>query len=198
MRDEQDPDYRVEDRRHWVDSETLDDDQTSAAPSKPTFLEECRQRAEEAERRLQEYVAAFKRQQEEQEQFRLRLSRDVERKAELRFGELVAPLLELADDLERALGHAQGVPQAQPLVQGVSIARDRFLSTLQRQGIEAIVPAAGDEFDPNEAEAVRMDPVTDEALNGRVTETLRAGYRLGDLVVRPARVAVGRRLTRDS
>lgn len=196
--DEQDPDYRVEDRRHWVGAEELDGADSTAAPSKPTILEEYKRRAEDAERQLQEYIGAFKRHQEEQEQLRLRLSRDVERKVELKFGELVAELLELADDLDLALSHARGKPQAEPLAQGVSIARDRFLSTLERHGIQTFVPAAGAEFDPNEAEAVRIDPVKEEDQSGRITETVRAGYRLGERVIRPARVAVGRRVTRGN
>jgi molecular chaperone GrpE (heat shock protein) len=39
---------------------------------------------------------------------------------------------------------------------------------------------------------VRVDPVDGEEQDGRVTETLRPGYRLGELVIRPAQVAVGR------
>jgi molecular chaperone GrpE (heat shock protein) len=48
------------------------------------------------------------------------------------------------------------------------------------------------EFDPETAEAVRMDPVDDPGLDGKVTETLQLGFRLGDHVIRAARVAVGR------
>ena len=59
--------------------------------------------------------------------------------------------------------------------------------------MERLAPCAS-KFDPNEAEAVRVDPVDDPERDGCVTETLRPGYRMGDLVIRPARVAVGRHL----
>ena len=76
--------------------------------------------------------------------------------------------------------------------EGVALARDRFLASLDRHGVEKVDPA-GEEFDPNTSEAVRVDPVDEAERDGTVTETLRPGYRLGEHVVRPARVAVGRR-----
>jgi molecular chaperone GrpE len=71
------------------------------------------------------------------------------------------------------------------------MARDGFLATLERHGIERIAPD-GEPFDPNEAEAIRVDPVDSSAADGKVTETLQPGYRLGEFVIRAARVAVGR------
>jgi molecular chaperone GrpE len=185
-------DYRVEDRRHWQrDEDASDAGASEPAPQRPTILDEYRQRAEDAERRLQEYIAAFKRHQDEQEQVRERLARDVERRVDLRFGEMVADLLGVSDDLDLALAHAAGNAGAEPLAAGVAIARDRFLATLERQGVQRFAPDRLP-FDPNEAEALRVDAVADPALDGVVTETLRPGYRYGERVIRPARVAVGR------
>jgi len=109
----------------------------------------------------------------------------------LQFGELISELLLSVDDLELALHHAEQVPEAKPLADGVALARDRFVAALEKRGVEKLDPA-GDEFDPNTSEALRVDPVDDPDRDGKVTETLRPGYRLGDHVVRPARVAVGR------
>ncbi|HET9298983.1 MAG TPA: nucleotide exchange factor GrpE, partial [Candidatus Polarisedimenticolaceae bacterium] len=84
-----------------------------------------------------------------------------------------------------------GVPDAEPLARGVSLSVQRFLQILERHGVVRIAPD-GEPFDPAVAEAVRVDPVTDPELDGVVTETMRPGYRLGDQLVRPAAVAVGR------
>lgn len=196
--------FKVEDRRHWqageddtngdpdqaqVDDEGSDD--TRVEPQKPTLLEEFRLRAETAEAKLQQYIDAYKSDREEQERFRVRLERDVDRRVGLQFGELVAELLMSMDDLDLALTHVAGNPETGPLAKGVTMARDRFLTTLLKHGIEKIAPD-GQEFDPNEAEALRMDPVDTAEANGKVTETLQPGYRLGERVIRPARVAVGR------
>lgn len=183
--------FHVSDRRHWADADRADDDSEPAAPRQPTLLDEFRGRAEAAEQQLQEYIEAFKRFKADHEEFRDRLNRDVDRKVDLKFGGLVSELLDSVDDLELALEHANQVPQAEPLAQGVEMARRRFLATLERHGVTQFSPD-GEEFDPNEAEAVRIDPVDSARENERVTETVRPGYRLGDRVIRAARVAVGR------
>ncbi len=188
------PRVRVEDRRHWAraDREPDDDDASSSPPStQPTIVDEYRRRAEEAEARLQEYIGAFKQAREEHDQARLRLERDVERKVELRFGSLVADLVSVVDELDLALAHAGDDGTAASLAEGVALTRDRFVATLARHGVERI-ELDGEPFDPNVAEAHRLDPVADPGLDGKVTATDRPGYRLGDRVIRPARVAVGK------
>lgn len=183
--------FRVQDRRHWAGADRDDADEEPSPPKQPTMLDEFRLRAEAAEQQLQEYIEAFKRFREEHEEFRERLNRDVERRVELKFGEMVGELLDTVDDLDLALEHSARIPEAEPLAQGVELARRRFLGILERHGVTQVAPD-GEEFDPNEAEAVRVDPVEEKSDNDRVTETLRPGYRLGDRVIRAARVAVGR------
>jgi molecular chaperone GrpE len=193
--DEGSAEFKVEDRRHWVDEEGETESESEVAeeitPARPTVLDEYRNRAEEAEQRLLEYIEAFKQFKGEQEQVRGRLNRDIDRKVALKFGGLVAELLETLDDLDRALSHADSIPEATSIAEGLLLARKGFLSALERHGVEQVSPD-DDPFDPNIAEAVRVDPVDAAERNGVVTETLRPGYRLDDHVIRPARVAVGR------
>ena len=190
-RDEEECSFKVNDRRHWARDDNDDQDDDEQTSTHPTLLDEYKQRAEAAERKLHEYIEAFKETRAEQEAVRERLGRDVTRRVELQFGELIADLLENVDDLDRALTHVEGVVEARPLAEGVSLARDRFLAALQRHGIEKI-DSDGVEFDPEIAEAVRVDPVDDPGLDGKVIETLQPGFRLGNHVIRAARVAVGR------
>ncbi len=187
------PGLKVEDRRHWARAAAGDaDGEGSEAPSlEPTVVDACRRRAEEAERKLKEYVAAYRQARDEQDAFRARLARDVERKAETRFGALVAELLETVDDLDLALAHVADVPEAAPLARGVALARDRFVAALERSGVARFVPD-GQPFDPNFAEAIRVVDAGSENLDGTVASTVRPGYLLGDRVLRPARVVVAR------
>ena len=192
---EEQPGFKVEDRRHWALSEEEKEDEGGAGEGSgsryPTVIDEYRTRTEEAERKLHEYIDAYKRSQQEQDRFRERLSRDVERRVELQFGGLLTDMFEALDDLDLALSHAEDAPEAATLAKGVAMVRDRFLDSLQRRGVEKIEPNDG-EFDPNLAEAVRVEPVESPEQDGKVVETLRAGYRLGDHVIRPARVSVGK------
>ncbi len=194
--------FKVADRRHWSRPADGDGDANGAAggepreapadePRRPSIVDEYRARAEQAEAKLQEYIEAYKGFRAEQDQVRARLERDVDRRVERKFADLVEQLLASIDHLDLALDHARDVPEAQPLADGVRLARDGFLQALLSQGVERVDPL-GAEFDPNEAEAVRMDPVDDPARSNTVTEVLRPGFRLGGAVIRPARVAVGR------
>jgi len=187
-------DFRVDDRRHWA-SESADGAGESGVeagePARPTVLDEYRQRAENAESKLLEYIEAYKNFKQEQDQFRERMNRDVERRVNLKFGEMVGELLESVDDLDLAMAHVADVPEARSLLEGLTLARNRFVGTLERHGVESLDPQDG-EFDPNQEEAVRVDPVDSKERDGTVTETLRPGYRLGEFIIRPARVAVGR------
>ena len=197
------PSLKVDDRRHWARRPTADETEENtdipetepegerATTAAPAVIDAYRNRAEEAERKLQDYIAAFRQSQAEADAFRQRLTRDVDRKVELKFAGLVSELLATVDDLELALSH---VGDGGPLAQGVALAVQGFLSKLERHGVERIAPD-GEIFDPETAEAVRMDPVDDPAKDGTVTQTMRPGYRLGDQLVRPAAVAVGRRTT---
>ncbi len=192
-RDEEEPVIKVEDKRHWARKTDEDDDSEPEVPdTRPTIVDEYRQRAEQAETQLQEYIAAFKKVKADQEQFRLRLENDIDRKVELKFGGVVEELLEGMDDLDLALSHVADVPEAKELATGVQLVRDRFLATLIKHGVERM-DTAGEPFDPNTAEAIGVEPVDDADMDGKVTRTYRPGYRLGDRVLRPARVAVGKK-----
>jgi molecular chaperone GrpE len=192
------PAIKVEDRRHWArsmaDEENADrpEPDVEDAQDARAEAEDYRTRAEAAERRLEETVAAYRAMQAETEALRGRLTRDAERQLELRFAALVRELLSTVDDLELALSHVRAVREAEPLADGVRLAVQKFLATLERVGVARLEPD-GRPFDPATAEAVRVDSVEDPDRDGTVTETLRPGYALGEQLIRPASVAVGRR-----
>jgi molecular chaperone GrpE len=188
----EDEEFKVEDKRHWTRDSDDDEGDAEVTPARPTIIDEYRERADSAEQKLHEYIEAFKQFKTEQDQVRQRLNRDIDRKVELQFGEIVAELLKSIDDLDLALAHVGEGEAVQNLAAGVRMVRDKFLETLERHGVARMEPD-GEGFDPNLAEAIRMDPVDDAKLNGTVTETLRPGYRLGDRIIRAAQVAVGRK-----
>jgi molecular chaperone GrpE len=188
--DDDGSEIKVTDRRHWA-REDDEEDGDGTVSTQPTIIDEYRQRAETAEQRLQDYIAAYKKSQADMDGVRARLARDLDDKVALRYGELVGDLLGTLDDLDLSLGHIREVPEAGALAEGVTLVRDRFLATLERNGVERVDPT-GEDFDPNVAEALRVDPVDDPDLDGKVTVVLRPGYRLGERMLRAAQVAVGR------
>jgi molecular chaperone GrpE len=99
-------------------------------------------------------------------------------------------LLPALDDFERALAHAEAEESdtEHHLTAGIRLVQQNMLDALRRAGIEAFSPK-GERFDPHLHEAVAQSPV-DGTEPGIVIEVFQAGYRLGEDVLRPARVVV--------
>jgi len=192
---------KVHDKRHGArrDDDAEDDperDGGNGAGAVPATvdaaeLEAVRARAAAAENKLREVQEAFLTARADLDKARERVERDLDRRVAHKFGDLVTDLLECLDDLDRALDAGARISAAAPVLDGVAMVRDRFLAALQRAGVERIDPR-GEAFDPNVAEAVGVAPVDDPEQADRVVHVARAGYRLGDRVIRPARVLVGR------
>ena len=98
---------------------------------------------------------------------------------------LVKELLPVLDDLERALEAAEAHEEAK-LEEGVALVARSLADTLRKEGLEEV--ATDGKFDPHVHEALLSQP--SEAEEGAVVEVIQKGYRLGDRVLRPARVVV--------
>jgi molecular chaperone GrpE len=133
-----------------------------------------------------EYLALAQRVQADFENYRKRAIRDQERLVAHAHERLVRDLLPILDDLERALEAAERHEEA-ALVDGVRLVQQSLRGALEKEGL-AEIPADG-AFDPHVHEAVLSRP-GDGAEPGTVLEVVQRGYRLGDRVVRPARVIV--------
>jgi molecular chaperone GrpE len=103
---------------------------------------------------------------------------------------VASELLPALDDFERALKHAEAQEgdEEHHLTKGIRLARDQMLGALRRVGIESY-GEKGDQFDPHLHEAVAQQPVPGAA-TGSIVEIYQAGYRLGDDVLRAAKVVV--------
>jgi molecular chaperone GrpE len=99
---------------------------------------------------------------------------------------LLKELLPILDDLERALDAAEQHEEAQ-LEDGVRLVYRALASLLERQGVQQI-PTDG-KFDPHVHEALLAQP-SEDAETGAVIDVVQKGYKIGDRVVRPARVIV--------
>ncbi len=126
---------------------------------------------------------------EEGKAVRARMEREKARVMEADRTQLAQVLLEAVDELERALaaaGDATG-----PVVDGVRLT----LASLEKKVAElgaVRICVLGQRFDPHVADAIDLVPVSDGAQDDVVVQEVRAGYRIGDRVLRPARVRVGR------
>src|ERR671923_1730602 len=154
---------------------------TEKAPTKAELAE----RLAEVERERDEYLNDLKRVAAEFENFRKRVIRDQESLVARAHERLVKDLLPVLDDLERALEAAEAHEEAK-LEEGVALVTRSFADVLRKEGLEEV--ATDGKFDPHVHEALLSQP--SEAEEGSVIEVLQKGYRLGDRVIRPARVVI--------
>jgi molecular chaperone GrpE len=132
-----------------------------------------------------EAVDGWKRTAAEFENFRKRTAREREEYVVLANERLIGELLPVLDDLERALDAATEHEEAQ-LEEGVRLVHRSLAALLERHGVRPI--ETDGQFDPHVHEALLSQP--SEADEGSVIDVIQKGYRLGDRVVRPARVVV--------
>ena len=122
---------------------------------------------------------------------RLRLRREISKDIERTRREILSELLEVVDNLERALEAARRSPSADALLQGVEMVRRQFLSKLEGLGVKPI-DSTDTRFDPLLHEAISTVPAASPDQDGMVVGVIRQGYRIGDEVLRPAAVAVAK------
>jgi molecular chaperone GrpE len=133
-----------------------------------------------------EYLDLLQRVQADFENYRKRAAREQERLIAHAHERLVRELLPILDDLERALEAAERHEEAK-LVEGVKLVRQALRKALAEEGLVEIETDGA--FDPHVHEALLTQP-SEGAEPGSVLEVVQRGYRLGDKVVRPARVIV--------
>ena len=139
-------------------------------------LEEPQQPAEDD--RLLRLAADF-------ENYKKRAARERAEYVALANERLIGELIPILDDLERALGAAEQHQEAQ-LDEGVRLVHRSLAGLLERHGLRPIETEG--RFDPHVHEALLSQP--SEAEEGSVIDVVQKGYKLGDRVVRPARVVV--------
>jgi molecular chaperone GrpE len=133
-----------------------------------------------------EYLRDLQRLAADFDNFRKRSAREYEALAQRAHERLVKELLPVLDDLERALDAAEEHDE-EKVIEGVRLVQQALRQALEREGLAEI--EADGKFDPHVHEALLAQPAPDVE-QGDVLQVLQKGYRLGDRVLRPARVIV--------
>ena len=140
---------------------------------------------EDVARQRDEYLDALQRLKAEFDNYRKRVARDQQELAARAHERLVRELVPVLDDLERALEAANEHENAK-LEEGVALVHRSLAELLAREGLVEV--ETDGKFDPHSQEALLAQP--SEADEGTVIQVLQKGYKLGDRVLRPARVVI--------
>ncbi|HEX5688914.1 MAG TPA: nucleotide exchange factor GrpE [Roseiflexaceae bacterium] len=155
-------------------------------PRRPGLsLGECQAALEAARAEAADLHDKYVRMAAEAENVRKRAERDAAVLGARRVREFSLSLLEVADNLERALAHA---PLGDALRPGVEATLQQLKSALRQQGVEPIAVAPGIPFDPQLHEAIAGQPA--DVARETVLEVAQTGYTFDGQLLRPARVVV--------
>ena len=187
---------RVTDRRRiLLDDEIGEREQAVETPNlKPSYVEELEGRVKAAEQKALEVQGRFdqlrKQLQAETDETRQRLNRAADERALREKANFIAGLLPVLDNLERATEAAESGSQPDVIAEGIRRTAAAFENALAAAGVEPL-DAVGQPFDPEVHEAVETEEVEAED-EGKVIAQHTRGYRIGERLLRPARVKVGR------
>ena len=190
-RSERQQSVRVVDKRWWARDDT--DSGAERGSDRPAYVEELERQLTEKDALLAEYARKYENAVRDFDQTRERLRRQLTRDVERETRAVLASFLEVVDNLDRALtaGERDGAGPDAAMLQGVALVRDQSLATLARYHVTRL-DAAGQRFDPNQHDALSTVPVTDASQDGAVMSVVKPGYVIGDDVLRPASVTVGK------
>lgn len=188
---------RVTDRRRIQidDDETSDRSAAAEAPNlKPSYVEELEARAQAAEQKVLDVNVRFeqlrKQLQKETDETRQRLNKAADERAHREKANFIAALLPVLDNLERANEAAASGASTEDIIEGVRRTASSFENALTAAGLQPI-ESVGQPFNPELHEAVETTEVEPEN-EGIVLAEHSRGYKIGDRLLRPARVKVGR------
>lgn len=139
----------------------------------------------DAQKERDEYLELAQRTKADFENYRKRVAADIQAAQARGKAEMGRGVIDAVDNLERAL---EAAGDDEGLTSGVEMVLGGLRETLSRNGIESVDPK-GDRFDPTKHEALSTRPV-DGTESGIVVEVMQKGYRLGEQLIRPARVVV--------
>lgn len=192
---EDEPKISVVDRRHWVteDEDSNDDSSPNDGGEErlPSYVEQLKKEAEDKDKRLQEYIAAYKDKNLENDEFRVRLQKENETRLDQFKAILFARLLPILDNLKRAAQSASQSKDIDSLEKGIDLVINQFARELKDNGVET-VPSVGKKFDPKSHEAFLTVDTEDSTQDQIVIEELEPGYRFKEKLIKAAKVKIAK------
>ncbi len=158
--------------------------ESEAAPTE--VVGDAQVQLQELKEQADRYLANWQRAQADFVNYKRRTEQEREEAARFANAMLIASLLPVLDDLERAFDNVSATLSGLTWVEGLKHVYRKLLTTLEAQGLSA-VPTVGADFDPRQHQAV----MEGDGEKGKVLQELQKGYTLHDRVLRPAMVKVG-------
>jgi molecular chaperone GrpE len=181
----------VQGGKQWPTPDKVTDEEEDIAGIGQESVEQLEQELNESEQKLQDYYNEMMRSKAEIENVRRRAERDVVNARKFALEKFLGDLLPVIDSLGHALMCEFGDNAfAKSIHEGVEMTANMLNQTMERYGVKAIDPL-GQPFDPNQHQAIGMEPAGDQAPN-IVIRVMQKGFVLNERVIRPAMVVVSK------
>lgn len=165
------------------------------ASADPTSEESTDQSEETTEERLQQELAnandKYTRLFAEFDNYKKRTSKERVDLIQSASKDVLAKLLPILDDFDRALAAMQTAQDIESVKQGVELVNQKFRKTLTNEGLKEMENLIGQPFDAEYQEAITAIPAPSEELKNKVIDVVEKGYFLNDKVIRFAKVVIG-------
>ncbi|KKD43777.1 nucleotide exchange factor GrpE [Listeria seeligeri] len=142
----------------------------------------------ELENKLDEMESRYLRTQADFDNVKKRHVAELDAKQKYRSQSLAQDLLPALDSFEKALATKAEHEEVKQILKGMEMVYNQILVAFEKEGIE-VIPAVGEQFDPNFHQAVMQDS-DENAASNEITAELQKGYKLKDRVIRPSMVKV--------
>ena len=178
----------VDRRSSLLEEEIGDETNTNNLDDRlPTYVEKLKQEVEEKDKRLREYIAAYKEKSGEDDDFRKRLEKDNDVRLDQFKANLFARLVPILDNLNRAIQTASSSKEA--LQQGVELVAKQYARELKNNGVEQI-DTQNRKFNPQTDEVVMIEDTSDPERDNMIVQELEPGYVFKEKLIKAARVKV--------
>lgn len=175
-----------------IQEQNTEEDGTIPLPTEAnSALQEANLRAKANEGRLRKVSSAYKQLQGEMQALRERHARQREQDQKVMKAQVVKDLFEPLQNLRRSVDAMGSAGIEDDVLSGIQMVGRNFMEAFEQMGLEK-VPGVGTPFSPDVHEALSVIPVAIPAADGRVIEVFSEGYRVGDTLIAPAKVVIGK------
>jgi molecular chaperone GrpE len=175
-----------------IQEQNTEEDGTIPLPTEAnSALQEANLRAKDNEGRLRKVSSAYKQLQGEMQALRERHARQREQDQKVMKAQVVKDLFEPLQNLRRSVDAMGSAGIEDDVLSGIQMVGRNFMEAFEQMGLEK-VPGVGTPFSPDVHEALSVIPVAIPAADGRVIEVFSEGYRVGDTLIAPAKVVIGK------
>ena len=157
----------------------------------PAAAEEELSEVDQLKIEVQEAKDKYLRLYSEFENYRRRTSKEKVELISTANESLVVAMLPVVDDFERAINNINEETDVKSLEEGINLIHQKFIKVLNQKGVEKIDTGKGADFDDDIHEAITQIPAPEEDLKGKIVDVVEPGYKLGEKVIRFAKVVTG-------